>query len=330
MAISRRNFMRATALAAAGSASLRAPAWSAETGHRTEDRPLFVSTWLHGKRANEAALEVTQKGGSVLDAVETGIGVVEIDCPDRTVGYGGLPNAAGVVQMDACIMGPAHQAGSVAAIEGILHPISVARRVMEKTPHVMLVGAGAREFAIAEGFATAPTITPEARAAWEQWLARQEQPSTHDTVSVLGLGADGSIAGGCSTSGWGFKMPGRVGDSPIIGSGLYVDDQVGAAGATGLGEIIMRYCGSFLVVEHMRQGMSPTEACAATVQRIASSEPAGEKLSVNFVALDREGRFGAAGTDRGFVYSVTTQSSSEVREDSVIQELDGHEGAHSY
>jgi N4-(beta-N-acetylglucosaminyl)-L-asparaginase len=330
MAISRRNFMRATALAAAGSTAMHTSAWSAETGHKTKDRPLFVSTWLHGKRANEAALKVTQEGGSVLDAVETGIGVVEIDCPDRSVGYGGLPNAAGVVQMDACIMGPGHQAGSVAAIEGILHPISAARRVMEKTPHVMLVGAGAREFALAEGLETAPTITPEARAAWERWLAKQEQPSNHDTVSVLGLGADGSMAGGCSTSGWGFKMPGRVGDSPILGSGLYVDDQVGAAGATGLGEIIMRYCGSFLVVEYMRQGMSPTEACSAAVRRIVSGEPAGAKLSVNFVALDKEGRFGASGIDKGFVYSVTTQNNSEVMEDSVITDLDGHEGAHSY
>ncbi len=255
-------------------------------------------------------------GGTILDAVEQGIWVPESDAHNSSVGLGGIPNAAGVVQLDACIMsGPDHRAGSVAALEGIRHPISVARRVMEKTSHVMLVGEGARQFAIAQQLETVETIAahPHQSARGKRRLASPRDPAgNHDTIALLVLHANGDIAGGCSTSGLGKKLPGRVGDSPIIGGGLYVDNEVGAAGATGLGENIMRYCGSFMVVEYMRQGMSPEEACRETVRRITRGERSGTALNINFVALDKYGRYGAAGSGKEFPFSVTTQTSSRV------------------
>lgn len=298
-------------LAAAGGLALSKAAW----GEEPVARPVFVSTWAFGQKANEEALRVAQQGGGTLDAVERGIWVTEADATNTSVGLGGTPNAEGVVQLDACIMwGPGYKAGSVAALEGILHPISVARRVMEQTPHVMLVGEGARRFALEQGFESAELLTEERRQEWLKWKeSQQAEKQGHDTIALLALGADGHLAGGCSTSGRGYKLPGRVGDSPIIGSGLYVDEEVGAAGATGIGENIMRHCGSFLVVEQMRQGLSPQEACAETVRRIARQEGRAD-LSINFVALDRQGRHGAAGTDGGFQYAVTTPQESRVRE----------------
>lgn len=286
--------------------------------HSSVPKPLIVSTWPFGKPGNDKALETLQNKGSLLDAVEQGIRLVESDEKNRSVGISGLPNAAGVVQQDACIMhGPDHDAGSVAAIEGILHPISAARRVMEKTPHVMLAGDGARQFAIKEGL---ESIDVDSQKLHEAWHKKRATPApskitkdNHDTVALLVLDAAGDIAGGCSTSGWGGKLPGRVGDSPIIGSGLYVDNEVGAAGATGLGENMMRYCASFMVVEYMRQGLHPEEACLKTIARIAAADPkSAEDLHLNFIALDKKGRFGAAGTGAGFQYAVTTAESSRI------------------
>ena len=280
--------------------------------------PLIVSTWPFGKPANEAALRALVQGATGLDAVERGIHVTESDPTNSSVGLGGMPNADGLVQLDSCIMsGPGHQAGSVAALSGFRHPISVARRVMETTRHVMLVGEGAAKFAAENGFERGPKVQPEQVAAWKKWKlaqskAKSGQKLNHDTIALLVLTADGKIFGGCSTSGWAYKLAGRVGDSPIIGSGLYVDNEIGAAGATGVGENVMRYCGSFLVVEFMRQGLHPQEACSQTVQRIAKMDPKGFDLSINFIALDRQGRFGAAGTDQGFEYSVTCRDFSRV------------------
>ena len=275
--------------------------------------PVFVSTWPFGKPANEKALSVVQAGGSGLDAIEQGIQVTESE-GNPSVGLSGTPNAAGVVQLDACIMsGPGHRAGAVGAVEGFRHPISIARRVMETTRHVFLVGEGAAKFAADNGFERGPKVSPSQQAAWAKWQADQKpKAKNHDTIAMVGLLADGNLFGGCSTSGLGYKLPGRVGDSPIIGSGLYVDNEIGAAGATGIGENVMRYCGSFLVVEYIRQGLHPQDACIETIRRIARMDPKGFDLSINFVALDRQGRFGAAGTGGGFSYSVTCPTFSRV------------------
>ncbi|MEO8269767.1 MAG: N(4)-(beta-N-acetylglucosaminyl)-L-asparaginase [Aureliella sp.] len=270
-------------------------------------QPIFIATWPFGQAACERARSVISSGNSLLDAIERGINLTELDESIDSVGFGGLPNAAGVVQLDASFMdGRTQKAGAVAALEGFPNPISVARRVMEQTKHVMLAGADAGQFAVQSGFVKRDMLSPAARSAWEQWKVAKQSVPTHDTIALLGLAADGHLAGGCSTSGLAYKLPGRVGDSPLIGAGLYVDGQVGAAGATGIGENVLRYCGSFLIVEFMRQGMSPTEACSAAIDRIAAGDrrsPA--ELSVNFIAINARGQVGAAGTDANFLCAVT-------------------------
>lgn len=282
-------------------------------------RPIFIATWNFGQVACERSREVLSGGGSLRDAVERGINVTELDETNRSVGYGGLPNADGVVQLDACFMDGNHQkAGSVAALEGFPNPISVARRVMETTKHVMLVGSDAAKFALKSGFQSRDMLTPGARDAWRKWSEMQSKGETekvenHDTISLLGVNSDGHIVGGCSTSGLAFKLPGRVGDSPIIGSGLYVDGQVGAAGATGVGENVLRYCASFLIVEFMRQGMAPTEACKAAILRVVDGDGrAASELSINFVAINKAGVVGAAGTDEGFRCAIVDDRTSVI------------------
>ena len=318
MNMTRRSFLDRSAIGLlTGTAGMIASQGLAAEQHESGKSPLVVSTWPFGKPANDAALAVLSRGGSLLDAVEQGIWVVESDPNNHSVGLGGQPNSAGVVQLDACIMyGPGHRAGSVAALEGIRHPISAARRVMEKTTHVMLVGEGARQFALREGLESVPVSGSKPPGSLAPEKANQSKTTSartnHDTIALVLLGPDGNLAGGCSTSGLGGKLPGRVGDSPILGSGLYVDNEIGAAGATGVGENVMRYCGSFMVVEFMRQGLHPQAACEQTIQRIARQDPKGFQLSINFVALDKSGRFGAAGTDEGFRYSVATPKQSEV------------------
>jgi len=320
MNISRRKFLNGTAVGLLAGTALPGESGAQSTNDASRrEKPLVVSTWPFGKPANDAALAVLLRGGSLLDAVEQGIWVVESDMSNRSVGLGGTPNAAGVVQLDACIMsGPGHRGGSVAALEGIKHPISAARRVMEKTPHVMLVGEGARMFALQEGLEAVEIDSKKRYDEWQQQRMKGRAGSTankkdnHDTIALLVLGPDGNLAGGCSTSGLGGKLPGRVGDSPILGSGLYVDNEVGAAGATGVGENVMRYCGSFMVVEYMRQGLPPQAACEQTIQRIAKQDPKGLNLSINFVTLDRQGRFGAAGTDKNFKFAAASTNDSRV------------------
>lgn len=268
--------------------------------------PIFIATWTFGQPACEESRRVLGGGGSLLDAVERGINLTELDESVSSVGYGGLPNAAGVVQLDASFMdGHRQQAGAVAAIEGYPTPISIARRVMETTRHVTLAGADAAKFARENGFQSRDLLTAKARETWQRWMEKQAQgepeEDSHDTISLLGLGADGHLVGGCSTSGLAYKLPGRVGDSPIIGSGLYVDGDIGAAGATGIGENVLRYCGSFLIVEFMRQGMEPTEACEAAIRRAAQGDQRPpDELSINFVAINKAGVVGAAGTDEHF------------------------------
>lgn len=312
--LTRRHFLATAAFGAAGAASFfamssRADERSAKIARwATEQRPLVISTWKFGKPANEKAVQVIQAGGSALDGVERGINVTEADPTMDSVGLSGKPNAAGVVQLDACIMdGPTHKAGSVASLEGIAHPISVARRVMEKTKHVMLVGPGAREFAVKEGF----PIVPKKESGGGAPAAPSSEPE-HDTIALIALAPDLTLAGGCSTSGLGGKLPGRVGDSPLIGGGLYVDGDIGGAGATGTGENILRFAGSFQVVEFMRQGLHPAEACVATVRRILSKHPAGMNPHVNFVALNKKGEYGAAGTDDDFQFSIAWPGFSQI------------------
>jgi len=311
MNMSRRKFVRRTAL---GLAAAGVTAAQAQPSPEKGETPLVISTWPFGKASNDAALKILLDGGPILDAVERGIWVTEGDASNKSVGLSGKPNAAGFVQLDACIMfGPGHKAGSVAAIEGIRHPISAARRVMEKTSHVMLVGQGAREFALEEGLESIPVDDSELYEKWRQQrnAEKSKKPANHDTIALLALAADGTIAGGCSTSGLAGKLPGRVGDSPIIGSGLYVDNDIGAAGATGVGENVMRYCATFMIVEFMRQGLAPQEAIVKTIRRITESERRND-LSINFIALDKHGRYGAAGTDNNFKYSVATPGKSLV------------------
>ena len=317
MNISRREFVGHTTagLLAAGVLS---EGREAQAGPGRNEVPLIVSTWPFGKASNDAALKILTAGGAPLDAVEQGIWVTESDAKNRSVGLSGAPNAAGVVQLDSCIMsGPGHKAGSVAGIEGIKHPISAARRVMEKTTHVLLVGEGARMFALEQGLESVEIDSQKRNEAWmkeraAKHAAKPPGPGNHDTIALLILAADGNVYGGCSTSGLAGKLPGRVGDSPIIGSGLYVDNDVGAAGSTGVGENVMRYCATFLIVELMRQGMSPEQACTEVIRRIARIDPKGFKTDINFIALDKQGRFGAAGTSKGFKYSVTTPAESRV------------------
>jgi N4-(beta-N-acetylglucosaminyl)-L-asparaginase len=280
--------------------------------------PLAIATWNFGLKGTEKAYALMQSGSSPLDAVEQGIRVVE-SLGDGSVGLSGRPNAAGFVQLDACIMhGPGHLGGSVAGVEGVPHVITLARRVMENTRHVMLVGREARNFAIAEGLETRPIDDHEAKSStfWKAYASEQAKPAAasekqHDTVTLLALGADGTISGGCSTSGLAEKLPGRVGDSPILGSGLYVDNDVGAAGGTGIGENILRYCASFMIVDLMRQGMHPTKACQEAIRRIAAKEPVGKKLDICFIALNKGGEFGAAGTI-DFPHAITRKDQSEI------------------
>ena len=275
-------------------------------------RPVVISTWQHGRAANAAAYAVLAGGGSALDAAERGVMVTEADPEVHTVGIGAYPDRDGVVTLDACIMGPSGDCGSVAALQDILHPISVARMVMERTPHVMLVGRGARDFALAQGMEPTELLTDWGREKLAAWRDRNPDyrpeinVENHDTIGLLTLDQNGDLAGACTTSGASFKYHGRVGDSPIIGAGLYVDNEVGGATATGWGEAVMRACGCFLVVEFMRQGHAPTEACRLAVERVVAKNPDWRDIQVGFIALNKAGQTGGYCIQPGFDYAVQT------------------------
>ncbi|MCW3109284.1 MAG: N(4)-(beta-N-acetylglucosaminyl)-L-asparaginase [Segetibacter sp.] len=296
---------------------------SAQKGYK----PIVISTWKEGINANKAAWQILSSKGKALDAVEAGVMVTEasINC---CVGLGANPDRDGIVTLDASIMDGNGNAGSVAAIERIKHPISVARRVMEKTPHVMLVSEGAQKFAVSEGFALEEQkLSPDAEKAYKEWLQTSNYrpviniensghgpfaPSTfadgswnHDTIGMVALDAFGNVSGSCTTSGMGFKMRGRVGDSPIIGAGLFADNEVGAATATGVGEEVIKICGTHLVVELMRQGLSPQQACKKAVERIVKKDPIKAKeTQVGFIAINKAGQYGAFCLQKGFNYAV--------------------------
>ncbi len=280
-------------------------------------KPIVVSTWQHGLAANATAWQVLQQGGKAIDAVEQGVRVPEADPEVRTVGYGGYPDREGKVTLDACIMDENQNCGSVAFLQHIKHPISVARLVMDKTPHVMLVGDGALQFAKDQGFKEENLLTEKARADWQAWLVKSKyQPviniENHDTIGMLALDNNGDLSGACTTSGAAYKMSGRVGDSPIIGAGLYVDNEIGAATATGMGELMIKTVGCHLVVEMMRQGMSPAQACQAAVERIANKLGDYKDFQVGFLALNKAGEFGSYCIQSGFNYAVTDKKGSKL------------------
>lgn len=269
----------------------------------------MVSTWNHGLSANDAGMSVINNGGSALDAVEAGARKVEADPQGNSVGIGGLPDREGHVTLDACIMDHTGNAGSVTAIEGIQHPASVARFVMEQTPHVMLTADGARKVALEMGMESIDLLTPESKEAWEEWRKESNyEPiinvENHDTIGILAQDQRGNLSGCCTTSGLAFKLRGRVGDSPIIGAGLFVDNAYGAATATGLGEAVMKSCGSFLIVELMRQGMTPNEACKEAVERIVRKQPNHTDFQVGYIAMRKDGLVGSYAVQSGFNFAL--------------------------
>jgi N4-(beta-N-acetylglucosaminyl)-L-asparaginase len=304
----RRHFMGATTALATGAARLAGQALEAEKLLR----PVVLSTWKHGLEANDAAWGVLSSGGRALDAVEAGARVTESDPDVLTVGYGGLPDREGNVTLDACIMDELGDCGSVAFLQHIEHPVSVARRVMEVTPHVMLVGEGALKFALENGFNKKDLLTDRAKKEWGKWKAghpnaikeRQANVENHDKIGILEIDEQGKMSGACTTSGMAWKLNGRVGDSPIIGAGLYVDNEVGAATATGVGEAVVRAVGSFLVVEFMRHGHSPQDACRLATERVIKKNPDWKQVQVGFIALNIQGRVGGYCIQPGFDYAV--------------------------
>jgi len=285
---------------------------------------IVISTWSHGIKANDEAWKVLSDGGKSIDAVEAGVRITEADITNRSVGIGGRPDREGHVTLDACIMDENSKCGSVACLEGIKHPISVARAVMDKTPHVMLVGEGARDFAIEQGFEKCKTPIKEVKKDWKEWKKENKEllrkprinHENHDTIGMLALDEFGNISGSCTTSGWAYKMHGRVGDSPIIGAGLFIDNEIGGACATGMGEAIIRIAGSHTVVELMRQGKSPQDACRLAVERIISKHDDLTGLQCGFIALDVYGRVGSYSVYSGFNYAFQKEDGKNVMVDS--------------
>jgi N4-(beta-N-acetylglucosaminyl)-L-asparaginase len=270
---------------------------------------LVLSTWDAGIPANEAAWKAMMDGGNALDMAEKGVNDTEANLSNLTVGLGGFPDRDGHTTLDACIMDSEGNAGSVMFLEHIKHPASVARRVMEKTPHVILVGEGAYQFALSEGFKHDAYVSEESQKAWKEWLkTSQYKPiiniENHDTIGLIAMDLNGDLAGACTTSGMAFKMRGRVGDSPIIGGGLYVDNSVGAATSSGLGEAVIRTCGSFLVVEMMRQGATPQQACEEAINRIKMKHANYRDFQVGYLAVNKAGEIGAFAIHPGFTYSL--------------------------
>ena len=304
--------------------------FASQSSISVKENPIVISTWAPNVKANAAAWKILGNGGRSLDAVESGVQIPEADPNDQSVGYGGLPDRDGKVTLDASIMDEFGNCGAVMFLENIVHPIKVARLVMEKTPHVQLAGEGALQFALENGFKAENLLTPESEKAWNNWLKtsrydpmtipklleQKNQPgqqNNHDTIGMLALDAAGNLSGACTTSGMAFKMRGRVGDSPIIGAGLFVDNEIGAATSTGVGEEVVRICGSHTVVELMRQGFSPEEACKKTCERIIKKR--GEKakeIQVGFIALNNKGAFGGYAIQKNFTYAVQSKEGAKV------------------
>lgn len=289
-----------------------------DTSGRKKHKPLLLSTWDHGMAANDRAWEVLQNSGNLTEAVEEGVKITEADLSNLSVGLQGLPDREGIVTLDASIMKGDGSCGSVAFVRQIKHPITLARKVMEQTPHVFLAGEGARQFAISQGMALEEeALSPAAEKDYQKWKETSlYKPiiniENHDTIGMIGLDSNGRLAGACTTSGLAYKMHGRVGDSPIIGAGLFVDDEVGAATATGLGESIIRICGSFLIVELMRQGRTPQEACEEAVRRVIAKNKGIEDIQAGFLAINKDGEYGAYAVHPGFNFAKHFEGGKEM------------------
>tara|TARA_B100000678_G_scaffold134446_1_gene112320 strand:- start:2512 stop:3486 length:975 start_codon:yes stop_codon:yes gene_type:complete len=308
--VSRRRFIKNTILGSMASGvlgqSFKKPRFKNFSG------PRIISTWNHGFEANKVAWKNLSSGNGGLTAVEFGVRVSEDDPNETSVGLGGLPDRTGIVTLDACIMDKNNDCGSVSFLQNIKNPISVARMVMEKTPHIMLSGKGAYDFAIEQGFKSQNLLTKKSKDAWEKWKKSSDYKpviniENHDTISMLLIDENQDLFGACTTSGAAWKLHGRVGDSPIIGAGLFLDNDIGAAAATGLGEAVIRTSGSAMVVEVMRQGASPFEACKEIVNRISKihkNRPEWEYLQVGFIAVNKQGEHAGYSLKKGFNYAL--------------------------
>ena len=304
----RRDFIKSGAIGLIGSSSLLNNCDSKIK--KVTNSPIILSTWNHGIPANKAAMDVLNDNGTALDAVEAGVRVTEADPSSQSVGLGGRPDQDGHVTLDACIMNSDGNAGSVAFLRDIKHPISVARKVMEQTDHVMLVGEGAKRFALENGFQEENLLTDKSKEEWLQWKRDNSIKDSwgpndeHDTISTLARDNKGNLSGACTTSGLAYKLHGRVGDSPIIGAGMFVDNEIGAVGATGKGEEVIKTCGSFLVVELMRQGYSAMDACEEAVKRIIRKQSGKSDFQIGYIALRKDGQVGFSAIHDGFQYAL--------------------------
>jgi N4-(beta-N-acetylglucosaminyl)-L-asparaginase len=332
--LTRRKFLRLSAI----TAPLLAAKKSLASGIEGTTKPIVISTWDSGMAVNAAAWKILAAKGSALDAVEAGAMHIEneINC---CVGLGGYPDRDGIVTLDSCIMDEHANCGAVAGLERIKHPVSVARKVMEKTPHVILVGAGAQQFAIENGFSLESNeLSDDAKKAYSDWLKTSEYKplinienkknngpfapnffedgtANHDTMGLVAMDANSNLSGAVTTSGMAFKVHGRVGDSPIIGAGLFVDNEIGAATSSGTGEEVIRICGTHLVVEFMRQGLSPEMACKKAVERIVKRDRTKAKtLQVGFLAMNKKGQYGSYAIQKGFVFSVKSGTENQIRQ----------------
>lgn len=332
--MNRRKFLHLSAFTAPLLAAKKT--WA--NGVEGTTKPIVISTWDSGMAVNAEAWKTLSTRGSALDAVENGARHIEglIDC---CVGLGGYPDRDGIVTLDSCIMDHQSNIGAVAGLERIKHPVSVARKVMEKTPHVILVGAGAQQFAVENGFTLeSAELSESAKNAYANWLKKSEYKPVinierkkqngpfapnffddgsvnHDTMGLVAMDMNGDLSGAVTTSGMAFKLHGRVGDSPIIGAGLFVDNEVGAATSSGTGEEVIRICGTHLVVEFMRQGYSPETACKKAVERIVKRDKTKAKtLQVGFLAMNKKGQYGAYAIQKGFVFSVKSSNENQIHQ----------------
>lgn len=307
----RRSFIKKTSIGAIGAIlapELASAKFSRKNKYSIKKLPIVISTWKHGLDANKEAFKLINNGFDAIDAVEAGVYVTEADPECTSVGYGGWPDRDGHVTLDACIMDHTGNCGSVSFLQDIKHPISVARKVMDNTPHVMLSGEGALQFALKNGFQKEDLLTDKAKEKWEEWLKDSKYKpiinvENHDTIGLLAIDLKGNISGACTTSGLAWKMHGRVGDSPIIGAGMFVDNEVGGCCATGVGEAVMKTLGSFLIVELMRQGASPQEACEEGISRIVKNQNY-KNMQIGYLAINKEGEHGSYSVQAGFDYAL--------------------------